>query len=770
MTDLLDAAHAYRNRGWRVIQLHSVGPDGRTCTCARGANCPSAGKHPINTAWQDTEAYSAPDIQALWERRPKANVGIATGSASGVWVLDLDSKNGKDGVESLRALVAEHGALPLTYTAQTGSGGWHYYFLMPDDGDVANSQGRIAPGIDVRGTGGQVVAAPSTTDSGTYRVLRDVPVAEAPEWLLALTRRKESTAPVVTAEDLPKPEDLSQADWDRLNAYANRAIDAEVKRLARLQHTGWSGEPWNATTFEVACTLLEFENSPWCAYASAAADVIAYAPRDDAGFDDAQIETILDSARATIGDKARAMPPDRRSEPDDLFDNPDVRSVGPNPTDPAEGDGGPRRVLFSENTPLYSNMADAVLDQGPLAWGRDNSFWAYKPSGVWVPQSEAVETRLIDLLENKFLVKHVTNTTPIVRYRAARLTGEPLEPLMNFANGMLDWRTGEVSEHAPEYLSTIQFGYDWDPEAECPRFDAFLADVMHPDYVALTWEALGYLMLAGNPLQVAFLLYGSGGNGKGTLMRVIEDLLGGSANIANESLDDLNGNRFSAVNLFGKIANLAGDIDGTYQESTANFKKLTGEDSYPGERKYGDRFTFESWAVPVFSANKIPGSADVTEGYLRRWIVLHFHKRITEVIPGFSDILKREVPGIAAKAVPALRTLMERKEFAPQGEALKGKEEFALTIDQVRQWIASGDLILNDTALTPAPMLYGAYRAWADRAGQGRLRQQEWAHRLDSLGYKAETYAGIVHYRGLVPDPNLALPSPTTALASISDF
>jgi putative DNA primase/helicase len=271
---------------------------------------------------------------------------------------------------------------------------------------------------------------------------------------------------------------------------------------------------------------------------------------------------------------------------------------------------------------------------------------------------------------------------------------------------------------------------------------------MHEDYVELAWEMLGYLLFSGNPLQVAFLFYGSGGNGKGTLMRVIEDLLGRD-NIASESLDDLNKNRFSAVNLYGRIANLAGDIDGTYQESTANFKKLTGEDTYAGEKKFGDRFNFESWAVPVFSANKIPGSADVTEGYLRRWVVLHFHKRIQNMIPGFSDQLSTELPGIAAKAVRALRVLMERERFDPRGEATKGKEEMALQIDQVRQWIASGEPMMAPDHWQSAIDLYAAYRIWAERSGQGKLREAEFSHRLEAIGYERQRFGGAVGHIGL---------------------
>ena len=71
-------------------------------------------------------------------------VGIATGAASGVWVLDVDDW------DALVALESEHGPLPPTYTVVTGSGGIHHYFAMPAGQTITNAN-RLPKGIDVRG-------------------------------------------------------------------------------------------------------------------------------------------------------------------------------------------------------------------------------------------------------------------------------------------------------------------------------------------------------------------------------------------------------------------------------------------------------------------------------------------------------------------------------------------------------------------------------------------------------------------------------------------
>lgn len=183
------------------------------------------------------------------------------------------------------------------------------------------------------------------------------------------------------------------------------------------------------------------------------------------------------------------------------------------------------------------------------------------------------------------------------------------------------------------------------------------------------------------------------------------------------------------------------------------FKAVTGEDMITGERKNRDPFRFESWAVPVFSANKFPGSADVTEGYLRRWIVLHFHKRIpqTSVIKR-SDLMKifsTEMPGIAARGVQALRTLIERGYFEPEGEALEAKREFAMAIDQVRQWQANGGVMAGPEVETSLDDLFAHYSLWADRAGQRKLKMSEFAHRLEGMDYPVTRIAGDLYFKGI---------------------
>jgi hypothetical protein len=112
-------------------------------------------------------------INAFWNRHPDAKIGMPTGSASGVFVVDVDR---------LAALGELPQELPETLTIRTGRGGLHYYFKYVDG--ITNKTGGLPTGIDVRGDGGYVIAYPSPG----YTVERRAPIADAPEWLLNIIK------------------------------------------------------------------------------------------------------------------------------------------------------------------------------------------------------------------------------------------------------------------------------------------------------------------------------------------------------------------------------------------------------------------------------------------------------------------------------------------------------------------------------------------------------------------------------------------------------
>jgi hypothetical protein len=125
-------------------------------------------------------------IRHYWRKFPDANIGIPTGEASGWLVLDSDPRHGGD--VSLTALIEAHGDEWLeTLQARTGGGGHHIIFAYPQGSNIRNSAGKIGEGLDVRGEGGYIIAAPSLHASGRrYEWLNNLKPIQPPEWLLKL--------------------------------------------------------------------------------------------------------------------------------------------------------------------------------------------------------------------------------------------------------------------------------------------------------------------------------------------------------------------------------------------------------------------------------------------------------------------------------------------------------------------------------------------------------------------------------------------------------
>ena len=130
-------------------------------------------------------ATADPDtIRRLWQQLPDANIGIATGEPSDIFVVDVD---GIDAEAGLRKLEAQYGALPATVEVITARGR-HVYFKMPA-APIRNSAGKLGPGLDIRATGGYVLAPPSVHPTGRryeWSVDCASAIAQAPAWLLQI--------------------------------------------------------------------------------------------------------------------------------------------------------------------------------------------------------------------------------------------------------------------------------------------------------------------------------------------------------------------------------------------------------------------------------------------------------------------------------------------------------------------------------------------------------------------------------------------------------
>jgi hypothetical protein len=172
---LVEYAIDYASRGWHVFPLQ-----------LREKVSHKSAAHSDGRKWGQT---TDPDeLRRDFKQWPDANVGIACGAVSGIFVVETDTADGHgigvDGAAELAKLEELHETLPATLEAISPSGSVHRYFKHPGF-KIKNSASLIGPGVDVRGDGGMVVAPPSVKlGKGVYRWRNDLPVSDAPQWLL----------------------------------------------------------------------------------------------------------------------------------------------------------------------------------------------------------------------------------------------------------------------------------------------------------------------------------------------------------------------------------------------------------------------------------------------------------------------------------------------------------------------------------------------------------------------------------------------------------
>ncbi|MGO9835104.1 MAG: phage/plasmid primase, P4 family [Polyangiaceae bacterium] len=176
----------------RIFPLHGILP-GPACTCPQGAQCKSIGKHPI-VHWRNYDDENT--------KGPSGGYGIQTGQFNGILVVDLDVKNGKDGIAAFRELAAGR-PIPNTCSVLTPSGGKHLPYRLPPNVYVSTSHDVLGPGIDIQAEGAFIVGPGSPhRNGGIYRIEDEsVALADPPDWLLALVAKTPQPPPPV--EDGP---------------------------------------------------------------------------------------------------------------------------------------------------------------------------------------------------------------------------------------------------------------------------------------------------------------------------------------------------------------------------------------------------------------------------------------------------------------------------------------------------------------------------------------------------------------------------------------
>jgi putative DNA primase/helicase len=521
-------------------------------------------KIPVLGKWEERATTSETSLRLWSSQVSDCNWGIATGQGSGIFVVDVDPKNGGD--VSWNNLIRQHGEVQ-TVSVRTGSGGMHYYFKYPEGFDIGNNSGRLGKGIDVRGNNGQVVAPGSIHPNGNkYEWVvspNDHCIDPPPQWILDAIFNETGT------------EDFSSIGGKMEKGNRNNSIYHAALSLAR-QHTTKEFamkaiKQWVRDQGHHDILDDEIEATVESAYEAASKKIFDIAEKSDTL--NAEIllgnygeDLIYVPGMGWFHWNGKVWEPD----PDDavvaqLF----IKCMK------AVRDEAGERILAS------NNRAEARELAATIQW--------------------AIRSLSASSIKNAV---QIASTFPQVRRTPDQI--DPVDTLwyLNCNNGTLNLSTGELEPHKKEQMISKIVPVNYNPDAKCPFWESTF-DLIFSGNKALTdfmQRALGYSITGAVDERCFFICWGElGANGKSTVLETVQDLLGPGYsqmsdmvvvtsstvdNRVSSSLAKLQGARFVSMN----------EAEENQRLSEALIKQLTGGDTVQACYKYKNPFEYK----PVF--------------------------------------------------------------------------------------------------------------------------------------------------------------------------
>lgn len=212
----------------------------------------------------------------------------------------------------------------------------------------------------------------------------------------------------------------------------------------------------------------------------------------------------------------------------------------------------------------------------------------------------------------------------------------------------------------------------------------------------LFYEIAGYCLRGDYPFQKMFWFTGSKGrNGKGTCVRIIENLVGHQYTVSDIDPRDLR-ERFYKTRLMGKRLATSGDLHNRLA-NVATLKQLTGGDKQTSDVKFGDAITFTNVAKLIFAMNQLP-SLPENENIIpiaKRIVILPFEAEISKPDAGIEDIFQKELSGIFNYTVEGLKRLMRNREFTVTERGEKILDMYSKKIPTIDSFIEENFIVHN---------------------------------------------------------------------------
>jgi putative DNA primase/helicase len=650
---------------------------------------------------------------------PRSNIGIATGPVSGFWALDVDA----GGFETLQALIGEHGQLPPTVVVGTPSGGAHFYFAWDAARPVRN-RSKFAPGLDVRGKGGYVVAPALRALGARWRGFGRLYVAggavadhvtspaQAPDWLTDEVLKR---APRRNGAAVPKPP--RPASEGRANAWGEATLTSICNEVSACPPGAQ-----NDTLFRKAARIGSIVAGGSIDQGYARDALISSGMRMTNGVADdpwtlTKVTDIVIRGMA-FGAEDPTPPPSSSTAKRTQRQTVPVEGATP-PADEPEAEPLARKanghdpgtaadVAASPMSEDAVALAFAAEHAGRLRYDHRAGWYVYK-DGWW----QRDETRLGFDWCRRMAREHAwTANEPSTRAAMGKkafaagveslaqadqrlaVTPSVWNPdpwLAGVPGGALNLKTGKVCPATPEDMITRRLACPPADVADCPLWDAFMGQFCEGDdaTIRLLEQWAGMCLSGDTSEQKLLILNGPGGNGKGVFVQMLSRIFGDYAVEAAPDTFTATRNEQHSTNL----AMLAGARLVTTAETEAGrswaesrIKAMTGGDRITARFMRRDNFTYTPAFKVIISTNSPPVMSQIDDALRRRFLVVPCRFKPEKADLKLGENLWAERAGILRRLVDAGLDWQMNGLLAP-GRVLAETATYFSAQDSVQQWL-----------------------------------------------------------------------------------
>ena len=367
------------------------------------------------------------------------------------------------------------------------------------------------------------------------------------------------------------------------------------------------------------------------------------------------------------------------------------------------------------------------------------------PDEVRAANNALAQARKLQRAATIQAILKAASTSPLLRVEL-RLFDSNRDELV-VRNGVIDLRTGQLRPHSPNNYARKSAGAAYDPDAQCPKWEAFLLEVMRGDLDAVRYmqRILGYTLTGHVREEVMFFAYGGGANGKSVMANVQQHLMGdyyvrvsgdflmtqpqSSREAATPGLVSIAGARLVSVN----------EVESTAKFSGQQVKMLVSTESISARPLYGKPFDFFPTHKLWVRGNHKPIVHETDHGFWRRMHLIPFLRTFSkeEQNPNLQQELLEELPGILRWAVDGARAWYAEGRLMPAAAVAAATAEYQSDSDLIERWLTESLRRVPD-ATADAAKVYDDYCKWAEEENIRPMSRPALTRRLADKGITAE--------------------------------